>query len=429
MILQYKGKRRPEEILSSVKPVRLEPVFASGSDWQNTDLLIKGNNSEVMATLLYQYGYRGKFNLVYIDPPFATRNTFRVAHRRGATISTSSEDEIAYEDSLVGSEYLEFLRERLVLLRELMADDASIYVHIDSKVGHYVKIIMDEIFGRENFRNDITRIKCKPKNFSRQGYSNIKDVILFYTKSGNFVWHEPRVRFSPRDIERLYPKVTPDGRRYTTIPLHAPGETKDGPTGKSWRGILPPKGRHWRSDPENLDKLDAAGLIEWSARGNPRRIIFADEALERGKRLQDIWDFPDPQYPSYPTEKNLEMLKTVISTSSDEGAWVLDCFAGSGTTLIAAQELGRRWVGIDNSQCAIDICRKRLDSLAPNLFGEFNYSFLVARKGIRSEVFIAKDQTLNRDKEGRTVCCIPKDKQQKRNTKKIGKTNISRSGK
>ncbi|MCX7732665.1 MAG: site-specific DNA-methyltransferase [candidate division WOR-3 bacterium] len=379
MVLQYNGKRTYEEILASVKPVPLKVVGANVPNWRSANLLILGDNSRVMATLLKEFDFSGKVNLVYIDPPFATRNTYRIASRRGATISTGSDDEVAYSDALVGYEYLEFLRERLVLLRELMSSDASIYLHIDSKIGHYVKIIMDEIFGPDNFRNDITRIKCKPKNFPRLGYSNIKDIILFYSKGRRFVWHEPKVGFRDEDIERLYPKMTPDGRRYTTIPLHAPGETKNGSTGKPWRGLLPPKGRHWRCAPEMLDKLDAAGLIEWSSKGIPRRIVFADEAYRNGKRLQDVWDFKDPQYPLYPTEKNLEMLKTIIRTSSNEGALVLDCFAGSGTTLIAAQELGRRWIGIDNSHQAIATCLKRLTALKPNIFAQADFVYLEAR--------------------------------------------------
>jgi adenine-specific DNA-methyltransferase len=106
--------------------------------------------------------------------------------------------------------------------------------------------------------------------------------------------------------------------------------------------------------------LDDAGLIEWSSTGNPRKKRFADHAQRVGKFVQDVWVFKDPQYPRYPTEKNLDMLKLIIGASSDPGDLVLDCFCGSGTTLEAAQELGRRWIGIDNSEAAIDACRQRL---------------------------------------------------------------------
>jgi adenine-specific DNA-methyltransferase len=127
-----------------------------------------------------------------------------------------------------------------------------------------------------------------------------------------------------------------------------------------WRGIKPPKGRHWRYPPEELEKLDKEGLIEWSSSGNPRKIIYADEVFQKGKKRQDVWNFKDPPYPSYPTEKNLEMLKVIVQSSSNPDDIVLDCFAGSGTSLIAAETLGRRWIGIDNSEIAIETIQKRL---------------------------------------------------------------------
>ena len=147
---------------------------------------------------------------------------------------------MAYIDKLLGADYLEFIRERLIFIRELMSDEASIYLHIDYKIGHYVKIIMDEIFGVKNFRNDITRIKCNPKNFSRKAYGNIKDLILYYTKSDKYIWNEPKQGRSEDEVKRLFNKVDRNGRYYTTNPLHAPGETTNGNTGKAWKSILPP---------------------------------------------------------------------------------------------------------------------------------------------------------------------------------------------
>jgi adenine-specific DNA-methyltransferase len=270
---------------------------------------------------------------------------------------------VAYRDTLLGADYLEFLHNRLVLLREILAEDGSIYVHVDIKIGHYVKVLMDKIFGEENFINHIVRIKCNPKNFSRAGYGNIHDMILFYSKSKSYVWNEAREEFSEDEIRRLFPKVDKLGRRYTTTPLHAPGETRNGVTGLPWRGIKPPKGRHWRYPPEELDRLDREGLIEWSPSGNPRKIIYADEIIQKGKKRQDVWEFKDPPYPIYPTEKNLEMLEVIIQASSNPDDIVLDCFAGSGTTLVAAEALGRRWIGIDNSEVAIEVIQKRLSSM------------------------------------------------------------------
>lgn len=303
---------------------------------------------------------QGKIKLIYIDPPFATNQEFKIGKERTSTVSKSQQDDIAYKDKLVGATYLRFLRERLILMRELLAEDGTIYVHIDSKIGHYVKVIMDEIFGAKHFINDISRIKCNPKNFARRAFGNIKDLILFYSKSGKYIWNDPRDSFTEEDIIRLFTKKDLSGRRYTTNPLHAPGETKDGPTGKEWRGMKPPMGRHWRYAPEVLEKLEQKGLIEWSRTGNPRKIIYADEYIKKGKKKQDIWEYKDVPYPNYPTEKNLTMIKLIIGASSRPNDLVLDAFAGSGTTLVGAEELGRRWIGIDSSPNAIKVALQRL---------------------------------------------------------------------
>jgi adenine-specific DNA-methyltransferase len=230
-------------------------------------------------------------------------------------------------------------------------------------MGHYVKIVMDEVFGPERFINDITRIKCNPKNFKRDAFGNIKDMVLFYSKTQEYIWNDPRDDLTEEDIIRLFPKVSEDGRRYTTTPLHAPGETINGPTGKPWREMQPPRGRHWRNSPQELESLDKAGLIEWSSTGNPRKIIYADDVVSKGKKKQDVWEYKDPVYPRYPTEKNLEMLKMITNTSTNPNDLVLDCFAGSGTSLVGAEETGRRWIGIDQSESAIRICCERIAEL------------------------------------------------------------------
>ena len=299
-------------------------------------------------------GVRGKVNLVYIDPPFGTGQDF-----------VGFDEKHGYSDRLVNAEFLEFLRMRLVFLRELLSDSGSIYLHIDTKIGHYVKMIMDEVFGQENFRNDITRIKCNPKNFDRKAYGNVKDVIFFYSKikpdgEDLMFWSDFRSPLNEDEIIKQFPKMDKKGRRYATTPLHAKGETKNGPTGQMWKGLMPPKGRHWRYDPKELTKLDKAWLIEWSGSGNPRKIIYADE--NRGKKIQDIWDFKDPGFENalYPTEKNANLLEFIVNASSPKNGLVMDCFGGSGTTLLAAQKLGRRWIGIDANKSAVRLAEKRL---------------------------------------------------------------------
>jgi len=375
MELSYPHKRSPQAIIGETPEAVLEEASVVGNG-EAGNLLIRGDNLTVMKSLLTHFNMAGRVDLVYIDPPFSTNTVYKHNPQRTQTVSAAADDDVAYSDKLKGPQFLEFLRERLIFLRELMADHASIYVHIDYKIGHYVKVLMDEVFGERNFRNDITRVKCNPKNFARKGYGNVKDMILFYTKTDDFTWNEPRQPLTEEEIERLFPKRDPRGRRYTTTPLHAPGETQNGNTGKEWRGQLPPKGRHWRYDPSVLDELDRQGLIEWSTTGNPRKIIYADEAKRRGRRLQDIWEFKDPQYPRYPTEKSLDLLRTIVRTSSSPGQLVLDCFCGSGTALVAAQEFGRHWVGIDNSEIAIKTSWSRLwgkQRLQFNLAPGFRY--------------------------------------------------------
>lgn len=329
------------------------------------NLLIHSENLEALNYLLAN-GYRGKVDLVYIDPPFATGSNFTITNGRAATISNSRNGDIAYTDVMRGKEFIEFLRQRLLIIRELLSEQGSIYLHIDYKIGHYVKVMMDEVFGIENFRNDITRIKCNPKNFERIGYGNIKDLILFYTKSSTPIWHEPHEKYSASDIEKLFPKTDKQGRHYTTVPIHAPGETANGKSNMPFKGMLPPAGRHWRTDVATLEEWDKQGLIEWSANGNPRKIIYADE--REGKRMQDIWEFKDPQYPDYPTEKNADLLNLIVRTSSNPGSIVLDCFCGSGTTLKAAQLNQRHWIGIDQSDLAIAATQKKLCAIEQTLF-------------------------------------------------------------
>lgn len=360
--LIYNHKEPKEKILKTPVTATLKPIKTFGNPtldkWEN--ILIFGDNFKALKLLLQNPLIKGKVKSIYIDPPFSTNQIYKAGHDRTATVSKSRNDTNAYEDTLLGPEYLEFLRKRLLLLHEVLSDSGSIYVHIDWKMGHYVKVLMDEIFGPHRFINDITRVKCNPKNFQRKSFGNVKDMILFYSKTNNYLWRNSTEELTQEDIKKLFPKIDNDGRNYATTPLHAPGETKNGPTGQPWKGKSPPQGRHWRVSPHELEKLDKAGLIEWSSTGNPRKKIYADEILTKGKKRQDIWEFKDPSYPSYPTQKNLEMLQTIIEASSNLDDIVLDCFAGSGTTLVAAEQTGRRWIGIDNSKVAIQITQQRL---------------------------------------------------------------------
>ncbi len=175
-------------------------------------------------------------------------------------------------------------------------------------------------------------------------------MILFYAKQRNKnIWNNITEIMSAEKRKQLFPQKHPQYGFYTTNPIHAPGRTKDGDTGKEWQGIMPPKGRHWRYSRKVLTELDNKGRIEWSENGNPRKIVLASE--HKGFKIQDVWEFKDKglSYVDYPTQKNHEMLERIIRNSSNENSIVLDCFAGSGSTLKVANKLKRNWIGIDNS--------------------------------------------------------------------------------
>jgi len=353
MSLSYEGKRQECEILAT-PPVDLQLLWTGGRDGaaHATNGLYFGENLHILASLLTDASVRGQVRLVYIDPPFATNSVFQ---------SRGQVD--AYSDLLAGPHYIEFMRERLVMLRELLADDGSIYVHLDDNMAFHVKVIMDEVFGSKNFRNWITRKKCNPKNYTRNAYGNIADYILFYTKSDRYVWNRQAEPWTAERRPKEYQYLEPGtGRRYMKVPVHAPG-VRNGETGKPWRGMLPPPSKHWQYTPATLDAMDARGEIYWSPSGNPRRKVYLDES--KGISVQDVWlDFRDAHNQNimitgYPTEKNPDLLARIIRASSNEGDIVLDCCSGSGTALGVAAELGRRWIGIDNSAEAIGTTLRR----------------------------------------------------------------------
>lgn len=314
--------------------------------------LYHADNIDVLNALTKDECVCGKVTLIYIDPPYNTGGAFETRDFKHA-----------YDDCFSTSSYLAFMRARLELMHTLLSDEGSIYVHLDSNMVFHVKILMDEIFGIRNFKGMITRKKCKSKNFTRKTYGNISDYILFYSKTDNPVWNRPFEEWGDDKILKEYPYVEErTGRRYKKVPIHAPG-TRNGATGTAWRGMMPPEGKHWQFTPDKLDEMDANGEIYWSSNGNPRRKVYLDRS--EGLPVQDIWlDYIDTNNQNtlitgYPTEKNIDMLKRIIETSSRPGDLVLDCFAGSGTTLVAADELGRQWIGVDIGDEAIEAIKNR----------------------------------------------------------------------
>ena len=351
LTLQYEGKRARHEILGTL-PAQLRQIWPlPNAPNRAPNSFYFGDNLPALAALAQDPAVRGQVRLIYIDPPYATGGVFQ-----------SRVQQDAYDDLLVGAHFVEFLRERLILMHELLAEDGSIYVHLDKNMAFAIKVIMDEVFGPQNFRSWITRKKCNPKNYTSKTYGNVADFILFYTKSDDYVWHRPYDEWTDAHALKEYSNVDASGRRYKKVPVHAPG-VRNGETGQPWRGVLPPLGKHWQYTPTRLDEFDARGEIYWSPTGNPRRKVYLDESA--GITIQDIWmDFKDAhnqniKITGFPTEKNPALLQRIVEASSDPDDLVLDCFSGSGTTLAVAEQTGRRWIGMDQSALAVATTLRR----------------------------------------------------------------------
>lgn len=341
-----------------ITPIRMQPKEKIAfrhvlcNDGPGIKRLYHSDNLDALSFLQKDSDVCGKVTLIYIDPPYNTGGVFE-----------TRDFKLAYADKYDMEEYLCFMRKRFVIMRELLSEAGSIYVHLDSNMVFHIKVIMDEIFGRKNFKGMITRKKCKSKNFTRKTYGNISDYILFYTKTDNPIWNRPYQEWDEDKISKEYPFIEADtGRRYKRVPIHAPG-TRNGATGEPWHGMMPPEGKHWQFTPDKLEAMDKRGEIYWSANGNPRRKVYLDQS--KGVPVQDIWlDFLDidnqnTKITGYPTEKNIHLLERIIEASSKKGDIVMDCFAGSGTTLVAAEKLDRQWIGIDIGEEAIATIKKR----------------------------------------------------------------------
>ena len=282
-------------------------------DWKNK--LIWGDNKLVMSSLIKQ-GWAGKINLIYIDPPFFTGSDFTIRTKLGnekIEKEPSIIEERAYKDTWSGgiASYLKYMYERLVLMRELLAENGSIYVHLDWHVGHYVKCMMDEIFGYDNFRNEIVwRYRRWPA--PSRDFQNMHDTMLRYTKCNKYIWNQ------------LYePKVLSTQKAFGNVKL----------------------------------------TTEITERGTVKKIRTSE--ISKGTNMSDVWEISMIQGSAsyervYSTQKPEALLKRIILASSNPGDIVTDFFCGSGTTLAVAEKLGRRWIGSDLSKFAIHVTRKRL---------------------------------------------------------------------
>ncbi len=292
---------------------------------------------------------------------------------RGATGTVKIEGEsytlgeqIQYTDIWANDNYLQFMYERLLLLKELLAEDGTIYVHSDSHRTHHLRCLLDEVFGSENFKNDIIWQRF---NYRADGlkFGTVHDSILFYSKSGSYTFTKPYVSLKPSYIKSHF-KPDSDGLLYRLDNLTAPSHGKVGkPLRFGTRLIPPPPGTMWRHDQEGIDDLWSKNLIEIPDEGVPQVKRYLHEI--EGQAVHSVWtdlssiNSQSAERTEYPTQKPEILLQRVIEASSRPNDLVLDCFIGSGTTAAVAQRLGRRWIGCDINKGAIQTTAKRLQTI------------------------------------------------------------------
>ncbi|MDE2947471.1 MAG: DNA methyltransferase [Chloroflexota bacterium] len=284
-----------------------------------------------------------------------------------------------------------FMAVRLLEMWRVLKPTGSLYLHCDPTASHYLKAVMDAIFGYRRFRSDITWRRVNPTGRGSKRFANNTDCILYYVVSEDFRWTQVHRPHDERYISKAYRHVDADGRRYRIGDLKGAG-IRRGSSGKPWRGVDPNEtGSHWAvpnlaipprlreaSSQEKLDYLDSIGRIYWPPRGKmPRYIGFLDEMP--GTPIDTLWDdigglqATDPQRTGYPTQKPLALYERIIKASSNEGDMVLDPFCGCATTPVSAERLGRQWVGIDIWDKAHEVVVDRLKNEV-GLFGQVHYS-------------------------------------------------------
>ncbi len=342
-------------------------------------------------------------DLIYLDPPFNSNATYNVLFRERSGEESAAqitafddtwrwniESELAYQDvvtqqggkvgellaamrAFLGQNdmmaYLTMMAQRMVELHRVLKPTGSIYLHCDPTASHYLKLLMDAVFGPANFRNEVSWRRTGAHNSAKR-YGPVHDIVLYYTKSDDYCWN-PIYVVNEEYVAKRYTYTDDRGRRFYPVSLLAAG-TRRGSSGMPWRGIdVTAKGNHWRYTVERLEELDAAGDIYWPPRGTmPRLKMYADDV--KGELLQDWWNDIPPinsqgrERLGYPTQKPEALLERIIGASSNEGDVVLDPFCGCGTAVAAAERLNRRWVGIDITHLAITLIRHRLH----DAFGE-----------------------------------------------------------
>ncbi|MHA1794113.1 MAG: site-specific DNA-methyltransferase [Promethearchaeota archaeon] len=340
----------------------------------NDNSLYLGDNLLLMQYLLEQ-GLKEKIDLIYIDPPFFTRSDFTIALSNGKRTRSYND---TWQNGL--AQYLQYMYPRLKLMHELLKKTGSIYIHLDWHVVHYIKLLMDEIFGYENFKNQIIWKRLTYKQTQVKGYGVLHDVILYYTKSNEYVWNDVRAKYSPEKLKKYFnwietpdgkniklsreyfqgQKPIPKGRRFALNPLINPNPNRPNLT-YEFLGFK----KVWKYTREKMQDYYEKGIVFQPSPGvMPKKKQYLDES--RGMKLNDIFlDISgvmgvSKERVGFDTQKPEKLLRRLISVSSNPGDLVADFFCGSGTTISVARKMARRWIGCDISRLAIQTCVKRL---------------------------------------------------------------------
>jgi len=335
-------------------------------EWRNK--LIWGDNKYVMSALLEQYA--GKIDLIYIDPPFATGADFSTTVTIGDnefehTKEASAIEELAYRDTWGKGldSFLQMMYDRLVLMRELLSEKGCIYVHCDWRVNSYLRILLEEIFGTDNFINEIVWKRRSGVLAQSKQYGAVTDTIYFFSKSSEFKFTPPLTKDGSEDyVEERFKYFDDKGRRYRLSPIVSPSYSAN--LIYEYKGYQPPK-NGWSCSLETMKRWDIEGKLVFPQKkeGRIQRKQYLDEW--EGRPIQSLWTdiFPvNPQAKErldYPTQKPESLLERIMKTSSKEGDLVADFFCGSGTTAAVAEKLGRRWITSDLGRYAIHTARKR----------------------------------------------------------------------
>ena len=337
-------------------------------------------------------------DLIYLDPPFNSNANYNVlfqekSGQQSAAQITAFEDTWKWDNlsldvyqqvitngpqklsnllqamhSFLGGTdmmaYLTMMAQRMVELHRVLKDTGSIYLHCDPTASHYLKLLMDSVFGATNFRNEITWKRYGAHNDAGQGstrFGRVHDILLFYGKTETVIWQQQFVPLDEDYVKTTYRYIDPEtGRRFRTTPLTAPGGAEKGNPVYDWNGHT----RAWRYNKDRMQKLHEEGKIHYSRTGYPSQKTYLDES--RGVPIQDMWydinslSGSHKERLGYPTQKPEALLERIISASSNEGDVVLDPFCGCGTAIAAAERLNRRWIGIDITHIAITLIRHRL---------------------------------------------------------------------